>query len=225
MKKTHLAMKQIVITFLAVAFLIGCSDADPPTDQEEPSQTSPAAAAEKYAVDATHSAALFQVRHFGISFVSGRFTDISGTIGVDRENLDNSSVEIVIRTASVNTDHEERDEHLRNADFFDVEKYPTMSFKSSKIKKIKDNVGEVTGSFTLHGVTQTITTTVTFLGEFDVPWGQHRAGFETSFTIKRSDYGMDKLIGPAGDTIQVTLFVEAMRIDAAKKKAENKAGD
>jgi polyisoprenoid-binding protein YceI len=84
MKKTHLAMKQIVITFLAVAFLIGCSDADPPTDQEEPSQTSPAAAAEKYAVDATHSAALFQVRHFGISFVSGRFTDISGTIGVDR---------------------------------------------------------------------------------------------------------------------------------------------
>ena len=219
MKKTHLAMKQIVITFLAVAFLIGCSDAAPAAGQEEPSQTSPAVAAEKYIVDATHSAALFQVRHFGISFVSGRFTDISGTIGVDRENLNNSSVEIVIRTASVNTDLEERDEHLRNADFFDVEKYPTMSFKSSNVRKISDTVGEVTGSFTLHGVTQTITTTVIFLGEFDVPWGQHRAGFETSFTIKRSDYGMDKLVGPAGDTIQVTLFVEAMRIDTAEKKA------
>jgi polyisoprenoid-binding protein YceI len=128
-------------------------------------------------------------------------------------------VEIVIRTASVNTDHEERDTHLRNADFFDVQKYPTMRFKSSKIKKITDTVGEVTGSFTLHGVTQTITMNVTFLGEFDVPWGQHRAGFETSFTIQRSDYGMDKLLGPAGDTIQVTLFVEAMRLDEAEKKA------
>ena len=218
MNKTQWAMEQIVMTILAVAFLIGCSKADPPAGPEEPSQTSPAAA-EKYIVDVTHSAALFQVRHFGISFISGRFTDISGTIGVDRENLENSSVEIVIRTASVNTDHEERDKHLRNADFFDVEKYPTMRFKSSEIKKITDTVGDVTGSFTLHGVTQTITTTVTFLGEFDVPWGQHRAGFETSFTIKRSDYGMDKLIGPAGDTIQVTLFVEAMRIDNAKKKA------
>ena len=218
MNKTHVAMKQIGVTILAVAFLIGCSDAVPPAGQEVPTQTSPTAA-EKYIVDATHSAALFQVRHFGISFISGRFTDISGTIGVDRENLENSSVEIVIRTASVNTDHEERDKHLRNPDFFDVEKYPTMRFKSSDINKITDTVGEVTGSFTLHGVTQTITTTVTFLGEFDVPWGQHRAGFETSFTIKRSDYGMDKLIGPAGDTIQVTLFVEAMRIDNAKKKA------
>jgi polyisoprenoid-binding protein YceI len=214
----------LVTVIVTSSFLIGCSDTEPSTGQEEPSQTS-TAAAETYTVDATHSAALFQVRHFGISFISGRFTDLSGTIGVDRENLNNSSVDIVIRTASVNTDIEKRDKHLRNADFLDVEKYPTMSFKSSKVRKISDNVGEVTGSFTLHGVTKTITTTVTFLGEVDVPWGQHRAGFETSFTVKRSDYGMDKLIGPAGDTIQVTLFVEAMRIDAAKKKAENKVGD
>jgi len=218
MNKTQWATKQIGVTILAVAFLIGCSKADPPAGQEEPTQTSPVAA-EKYIVDATHSAALFQVKHFGISFISGRFTDISGSIRVDRENLENSSVEIVIGTASVNTDLEERDEHLRNADFFDVQKYPTMRFKSSKIKKITDTAGEVTGSFTLHGVTQTITLNVTFLGEFDVPWGQHRAGFETSFTIKRSDYGMDKLLGPAGDTVQVTLFVEAMRIDTAEKKA------
>ena len=218
MNKTQLATKQIAMTILAVAFLIGCSKADPPAGQEERTQNSPAVA-EKYIVDVTHSAALFQVKHFGISFISGRFTDISGTIGVDRENLENSSVEIVIGTASVNTDLEERDEHLRNADFFDVEKYPTMSFKSSKIKKITDTIGEVTGSFTLHGVTRTITMNVTFLGEFDVPWGQHRAGFETSFTIQRSDYGMNKLLGPAGDKIQVTLFIEAMRLDEAEKKA------
>jgi polyisoprenoid-binding protein YceI len=222
MKKTQLSMKQIAMTILAVAFLIGCSKADPPAGQEEPSQTSPAAMAETYTVDATHSAALFQVKHFGVSFVSGRFTDISGTIDVDRENLSNSSVEIIIRTASVNTDLEERDKHLRNPDFFDVEKYPTMRFKSSEIKKISDTVGEVTGSFTLHGVTKTLTMNVTFLGEFDVPWGQHRAGFETTFNIKRSDYGMDKLLGPAGDNIQIILFVEAMRIDNTKRKTSDR---
>jgi polyisoprenoid-binding protein YceI len=221
MKKTHLVTKQIVITIVSAALLIGCSKADPPASGEEPSHTSPAAAAETYTVDPTHSAALFQVKHFGISFVSGRFTDIAGTIEVDRENLQNSSVEIVIGTASVNTDVEKRDEHLRDPDFFDVPKYPTMSFKSESVKKISDNVGEVTGSFTLHGVTKTITTKVTFLGEVDVPWGQHRAGFETTFTIKRGDYGMDKLLGPAGNTVQVTLFIEAMRID----KTEEKAGD
>ena len=175
------------------------------------------AAPETYTVDATHSTALFQVKHFGISFVSGRFTDLSGTIGVDRENLSNSSVEIVIRTASVNTDLKVRDEHLRNADFLDVKKYPTMIFKSSQVRKINDNVGEVTGSFTLHGVTKTITTMVTFLGEIDAPWGQHLAGFETSFNIKRSDYGMDKLFEPVGDNIQIILFVEAMRMEKRKK--------
>ena len=70
-------------------------------------------------------------------------------------------------------------------------------------RKINDNLGEITGSFTLHGVTKTIATTITFLGEVDVPWGQHRAGFKTSFNIKRSDYGMDNLLGPAGDNIQI----------------------
>lgn len=176
-----------------------------------------AAAPETYKVDPTHSAALFKVKHFDISFVTGSFTDISGTIVLDRDNLNNSSVEIEIRTASVNTHLEKRDKHLRNEDFLDVNKYPTMSFKSSRVRKIEDNLGEVTGSFTLHGVTKTITTTVTFLGEIDVPWGQHRAGFETFFSINRTNYGMDKLLGPAGDNIQISLFVEAMRIDASEK--------
>ena len=216
MKKSHFVMKQILIIIVAVTFLVGCSDSEPPANHEQ--QTSQAAVTETYTVDATHSAALFQVKHFGISFVSGRFTDLSGTIGVDREDLNNSSVEIVIRTASVTTDLEKRDDHLRNEDFLDVKKYPAMSFKSSQVRKINDDSGEITGSFTLHGVSRTITTTVTFLGEVDVPWGQHRAGFETSFNIKRSDYGMDKLLGPAGDNTQIILFIEAMRLDNPEKK-------
>ena len=176
------------------------------------------AAPETYTLDATHSAALFRVKHFGISFVVGGFTDIAGTIVVDRDNPDNSSVDITINTASVNTHLKERDDHLRSADFLDVEKYPTMTFRSSQVKRLTDNLGEVTGAFTLHGVTKTIAAEVTFIGETDVPWGQHRAGCETTFSIKRSDYGMDKLLVPAGDDIQITLLVEAMRIDEPKKE-------
>ncbi len=180
-----------------------------------------AAAAETYEVDPTHSAAVFKVSHFGISFVTGGFTDVSGTIVMDRDNPGKSSVEFVIQTASVNTHLKKRDEHLRSADFFDVKKYPTMSFKSSRVKKLGDNLYEVTGSFSLHGVTRIITTRVTFIGETDVPWGQHRAGFETSFSINRTDYGMDKLLKPAGDKVQITILVEAMRKDDPAKKARD----
>ena len=183
---------------------------------------SAAATPETYTVDATHSGALFQVKHFGISLVAGRFTDIVGIIVADKDDPNQSSVEVLIQTTSVNTDLKKRDDHLRNADFLDVEKFPTMSFKSRQVKKLKDNVFEVTGLFTLHGVTKTITTTVNFLGETDVPWGQHRAGFQTSFTIKRTDYGMDKLVGPAGDEVQITLLIEAMRTDPPPQEKADK---
>ena len=180
-----------------------------------------AEAAETYVVDATHTSALFRVSHFGISFVTGAFTDVSGTIVADRENPGHSSVEIMIQTASVNTHLKKRDDHLRSPDFLDVKKYPTMSFKSSRIKELRDNVYEVTGSFALHGVTKIITTKATFIGETDVPWGQHRAGFETSFSINRTDYGMDKLLKPAGDKVQITLLVEAMRKDDTPEEARD----
>ena len=183
---------------------------------------SAAAGTEKYTIDVTHSAALFRVKHFGISLVAGRFTEFSGTIVTDRDDPNDSSVEVVIQTASVNTDLKRRDDHLRNADFLDVNSFPIMSFKSTRVKKVKDDMGEVTGLFTLHGVSKTITTMVAFLGETDVPWGQHRAGFSTSFVIKRSDYGMKKLLGPAGDKIQITLLVEAMRIDPPPAKKAKK---
>ncbi len=177
-----------------------------------------AAARETYEVDPTHSAAMFKVSHFGISFVTGSFTGVSGTIRTDRDNPHRSSVEIIVQTATVDTHVKQRDDHLRNADFLDVEKYPTMKFKSRKVKKLEDDLYEVTGAFSLHGVTRNITTRVKFIGETDVPWGQHRAGFETSFSIKRSDYGMDKLLTPAGDKIEITILIEAMRKDDTEKK-------
>lgn len=169
-----------------------------------------AAAAEVYTADPVHSSALFKVGHLGIGFVRGAFTDISGTVKYDKKNPANNFVEITIKTHSVNTFNADRDTHLRSADFFDVEKFPSMSFKSKSFKKMKNGKFQVTGNFTLHGVTKTITVQADVVGEGDDPWGNHRAGFESTFSIKRSDYGMDKLIPAAGDKVIITLVVEGI---------------
>lgn len=170
-----------------------------------------AAAADTYAVDPVHSSALFKVGHLGISFVRGAFTDISGTVKYDKKNPANNFVEITIKTDSVNTFNADRDTHLRSDDFFDTAKYPDMSFKSKSFKKMKNGKFQVTGNFTLHGVTKTITVQAEVTGEGGDPWGNHRAGFETAFAIKRSDYGMDKMIPAAGDKVLITLVVEGIK--------------
>ena len=168
-------------------------------------------AADTYQVDAVHSSALFKVRHLGISNVTGGFTDIAGTISADKKNPEKSTVEITIQTASVDTHNNMRDNDLRSPNFFDAQKYPAMSFKSTKVKKLSASKYEVTGNFTLHGVTKTIKVRVDFLGEGKGMKGETRAGFETAFTIKRSDYGMKSDIPIVGDDVQITLSVEAAR--------------
>lgn len=167
-------------------------------------------AADTYKVDGVHSSAMFKIRHLGVSNVIGRFNDISGTITADKKKPESSSVKITIKTASVDTNNDTRDNHLRSPDFLDSRKYPTMSFKSTKVRKLSATKYEVTGDFTLHGVTKTIRVKVDFLGEGKGMKGETRAGFETSFTIKRSDYGMKKDIPMVGDEVQITLSVEAI---------------
>ena len=172
---------------------------------------SSAHAADTFKVDAVHSFAQFKVGHLGIGYVLGAFTDISGTIAYDKQSVDGNSVEITIATESVVTDNEDRDAHLRTDDFFHVEEYPQMSFKSTKFKKLEDGKYEVTGDFTLHGTTKSITVVAHVIGEGDDPWGNYRAGFETAFTIKRSDYGMTKMMPAAGDKVWITFNVEGIR--------------
>lgn len=171
----------------------------------------PAKAADTYTVDPVHTSAMFKVGHLGIGFVRGAFTDVAGTVTYDKKNAAGNSVTITIKTESVNTFNADRDTHLRSEDFFDTAKFPEMSFTSKSFKKIKDGQFEVTGDFTLHGVTKTITVQANVLGEGDDPWGSYRAGFETAFTIKRSDYGMDKMIPAAGDKVEITLVVEGIK--------------
>jgi polyisoprenoid-binding protein YceI len=185
-------------------------------------------AADSFVVDKNHSEAIFQVRHM-VSRVSGRFDDFAGTINVDRSNPSVSSVELTIKVPSIDTGVTDRDKHLRSADFFDAEKYPEISFKSTSIKPSgKKDVYDVTGSFTMHGVTKSITLPVEFLGFIKDPRGNERAGFSTHTTLNRKDYGVNwnRALDNGGallsDDVDVTVNIEAAKSMAAVKEEVKK---
>lgn len=152
--------------------------------------TSAFAATESFVIDRNHSEATFQVRHL-VSRISGKFDDFAGAISVDRTNPALSSVEFTIKTTSINSGNADRDKHLRTADFFEVEKFPEITFKSTSIKATSNkNMYDVTGPFTMHGVTKTITIPVEFLGFMKGPRGRDVAGFTAKTTLNRKDYGI-----------------------------------
>ncbi|HEV7506225.1 MAG TPA: YceI family protein [Thermoanaerobaculia bacterium] len=183
-------------------------------------------AAETYSVDPGHSEVGFTVRHL-VSNVRGRFNDFSGKVNMDSKNLPASSVEFHIKTTSIDTAVPDRDKHLRTADFFDVEKYPEISFKSDSIKATGKDKYDVTGTLTMHGVSKKVTLPVSFLGQAKDPWGGTRAGFETSTTLNRKDYGIvwNKAVDNGGvllgDDVKVDINIEA-KVDApaAEKKGK-----
>lgn len=142
-----------------------------------------------FAVDKNHSAAQFKVRHF-TSNVIGQFRDFDAVANLDRANPAKSSIEFTIQATSIDTGAEGRDKHLRSADFFDVEKFPTITFKSTSIAAAGKDQYNVTGDFTMHGVTKRITLPVTFLGFAKTQRGD-KAGFELETTLNRKDYGIE----------------------------------
>jgi polyisoprenoid-binding protein YceI len=176
-----------------------------------------ASAAEKFAIDPVHSTIGFRVKHL-FSHVTGRFEDVSGTITIDPAKPENSSVEVSIATKSVNTSNEKRDTHLRSADFFDVEKFPAMTFKSKSVKRTGEDTADVTGDFTLHGVTKEVTLKVKFLGKGKGMTGGLLTGWEAKTTLKRADYGLvwSKLVegvSVVGDEVEISLEIEAPAVN------------
>lgn len=174
-----------------------------------------------YKVDPSHSAVSFTIRHF-VSNVPGRFKDFEGVIQHDKQKPEASSVNFMVQAASIDTDNNDRDEHLRGEDFFDVQKFPTLTFASTSVKATDANNLEVTGDLTLHGVTRRVTIPVEFLGSVKGPRGE-KAGFETRFTVNRKDYGIvwNRVLdaGPVlGDDVKVTISIEADRQDAQPAK-------
>lgn len=174
----------------------------------------PARADDTYKIDPVHSAIGFKVRHF-FSYVNGSFTKFEGTINVDPDHPEKSSVNATIEAASVDTKNENRNEDLRSAHFFEVAKYPAITFKSKSVKQTGADSGDVVGDLTMHGVTKEITLHVKFLGKGQGMGGKPISGWQvTAEPIKRSDYGLtwSKAVeGTAvvGGEVTISIDVEA----------------
>ena len=169
------------------------------------------AAVETYAIDPVHSSVGFSIRHF-ISKVPGSFTQFSGTITVDRDNLEHSSVDATIDVGSINTRNEKRDSDLRSPHFFDAAKFSTITFKSSSWKKTGEDTYDVTGDLTIHGVTKEVVLKVTSLGFGSGMRDTQLSGWEASTTLNKSDFGVagpDYVRKMLGEEVAITINVEA----------------
>jgi polyisoprenoid-binding protein YceI len=143
----------------------------------------------RWAIDPTHSSVEFAVRHLMISTVKGRFADVQGIVKLAPDNLESAELDVTIGAASIDTRMAQRDDHLRSADFFDVEQFPVLTFKSRRVAVQGDQV-TLTGDLTIRGVTREVALAVTAQGLQNDPWGGRRAGFEATGKIKRSDFGL-----------------------------------
>ncbi|WP_258832428.1 YceI family protein [Peribacillus frigoritolerans] len=172
----------------------------------------------KWIVDPTHSAIEFSVKHMMIAKVKGSFNKFEASILANPSDLTTAEIDFTVDVASIDTRNTDRDNHLRSADFFDVEKNPTLTFKSTKIVKTDEDEYDVTGNVTLNGVTQEETFSITFEGQGKDPWGNEKAGFSGKGKVKRSDYGLtyNAALETGGVLIgdQITLTIE---IEAAKE--------
>lgn len=170
----------------------------------------------KWKVDYDHSTVGFQVVHMVVSKTNGKFTEYSGTVVMDPEAQEFQAIEAVIQTASVTTDHQKRDDHLRSPDFFDSKTFPTMTYQMTSYKKMGDQYA-AQGELTLLGVTKPITLIGTFNGVAQDPWGNTRAGFTAEGTINRKDFGMkfSKLLDNGGlmvgDEVKIKLEIEVIK--------------
>ncbi len=170
------------------------------------------AVAAEYEIDieGMHAAVQFRIYHLGYSVLTGRFNDFGGNFTWDKDNPGASSINVTIKTASIDSNHAERDKHLREADFLDVEKYPEATFRSTSYNGDASG-GELEGILTLHGVSKPITIDVSYIGEGDDPWGGYRAGFEGNVTLRRADFGMDYNLGPKSEEMELDLYIEGCR--------------
>lgn len=173
-----------------------------------------AIAADKYEFDKAHTQILFFVNHLGYSFSQGEFLDFDGGFTFDEENPENSSIDVTIQTESIDMDDEEWDAHMKNEDFFHVEQYPTMTFKSTGIEVTGEDTAAITGDLTILDVTKPVTLDVKHNKTGKSPFGEeYKSGFSATATIKRSEWGMNYGLPNVGDDVEIRLEVEAVRVE------------
>ena len=173
-------------------------------------------------LDTVHSGINFTVRHMVVSKVRGRFAKFNGTVALDESDLTRSSVEATIDASSIDTGTAQRDDHLRSADFFDVERFPEIRFLSTRIEKVSGDRYRVTGELTIHGVTRSIALETEYGGRGKDPWGNERVGFTAKGAIDRKDFGLvwNQALETGGvlvsDRVELELAVQAVRAAATK---------
>lgn len=172
-----------------------------------------------WTIDPTHSSVEFAVKHLVVATVKGRFRDLEGTIHLDEEEPENSSVSATIDVASIDTDVADRDAHLRSDDFLNAEKHPKITFESTRLERLDDTNYRVHGDLTIRDVTKEVALDTEFEGEVNDPWGNRRAAFAATTQINRKEFGVkwNQLIetggAVAGDTVKITLNIQAVRQD------------
>jgi polyisoprenoid-binding protein YceI len=172
-----------------------------------------AASAADYTIDAKgqHAAINFRIKHLGFSWLTGRFDRFTGTVSYDAKAPEASKVSVEIDTASVNSNHAERDKHLRNADFLDVDKFTKATFVSKSVTPGSDGKATIVGDLTLRGVTKEVTIDAAYVGGGADPWGGNRVGFTGTTKIALADYGINFNLGPASKEVELTLDIEAIQ--------------
>ncbi len=172
------------------------------------------AAPVNYKLDETHASIVFKANHLGFSNVYGMFGAAAGTITWDAAKPEASTFEIKVKTDSLNTLNAKRDEHLKNNDFFNVKQYPEIVLKSKSVKKAGKDKYDVKADLTMHGVTKTISFVFHHMKTGKDPWGNDRTGGETTFKVKRTDFGMTYMAKPGeiSDEIEITVSIEGVKI-------------
>jgi len=173
-------------------------------------------------IDAAHSGINFSIRHMVVSKVRGRFAKYSGTVDLDDGDLTRSFVDVTIDAASIDTGTPQRDAHLRGPDFFDVEKFPELRFRSTRIESVARDRYRVVGDLTIRDVTREVSLDVEYGGRAKDPWGNERIGFIATATLDRKDFGLrwNQLLEAGGvlvgDRVDIDLEVQAVKVAAAQ---------
>lgn len=181
---------------------------------------SPLLSASDYIIDTkgSHAFIQFRIPHLGYSWLLGRFNTFKGQFSYDKQEPSAAWLEIVIETKSIDSNHAERDKHLRSEDFLDVSGFPEARFVSTKYEESSDRSGVLHGNLTLRGVTHPITIKTKQVGAGTDPWGGYRRGFEGTTNLGLKDYGIDFNLGPASEVVQLDLYVEGIREKSGNRR-------
>lgn len=176
-------------------------------------------------IDPAHSSVRFTARHMMVTNVHGEFKEFDGTVAFDDQNPANTTVDIVMQAASIDTHEPQRDGHLRSADFFNVETYPTLTFKSTSVKVVDDQNAKLTGDLTIRGVTKPVTLDVEYYGQGVSPYGKTVAGFTARARVNRKDWDLTWNVALetggflVGDDVAITIEIELIKEAVAEAEA------